>query len=201
MKVELYNLPIQEFVSNQTTLKPECIYTDPPWNNGVAKNFANLASTQTGTTINNNYHTIIDTLFQLIQESNCETIFIEHAYKDTYIFDKYNSLLSQNYFHTYIESVYGSKNTPLKVLCISKDVNKLPQQKEWMTCQKGQSFCARMIKEYLSGYNTLLDPFCGSGMSGVGALRCGMNFIGNELQPNRLEKAKVNISKFKVDYV
>ena len=40
---------------------------------------------------------------------------------------------------------------------------------------------------------TVLDPFCGSGTTGVVALKHGRNFIGIELNPKYVEMAKRRI--------
>ena len=42
-------------------------------------------------------------------------------------------------------------------------------------------------------YCTVLDPFCGSGTTGVVALRHGRSFIGIELNPEYVELARQRI--------
>ena len=43
--------------------------------------------------------------------------------------------------------------------------------------------------------DTILDPFCGSGTTGVVAMRYGRDFIGIELNPEYIELAKKRIEK------
>jgi DNA modification methylase len=50
----------------------------------------------------------------------------------------------------------------------------------------------RLIEATNAG--TILDPFMGSGTTGVAALRMGCNFIGIELEPKYYEIAKRRIS-------
>jgi DNA modification methylase len=42
---------------------------------------------------------------------------------------------------------------------------------------------------------TVLDPFCGSGTSGVSALRHGRRFIGIELSPEYVAMARERIAQ------
>ena len=41
--------------------------------------------------------------------------------------------------------------------------------------------------------DTILDPFMGSGSTGIAALRLGMKFIGIEKDPDHFETARVRI--------
>lgn len=52
-------------------------------------------------------------------------------------------------------------------------------------------WCIRKLK--LKPNATILDPFCGSGSTGVAAVREGFNFIGIELNPEYAEIAKRRI--------
>lgn len=52
-------------------------------------------------------------------------------------------------------------------------------------------WCIRKLK--LKPGSTILDPFCGSGSTGVAAVREGMKFIGIELNPDYAEIARRRI--------
>lgn len=59
--------------------------------------------------------------------------------------------------------------------------------------QKPVDLMSRIITDYTPPNGTILDPFCGSGSTGVAAIREGFNFIGIELNPEYAEIAKRRI--------
>lgn len=54
---------------------------------------------------------------------------------------------------------------------------------------------ARLVRYYSYKGDTILDPFLGSGTSGIAALRWGRNFVGIEKQPDYLAIAKKRIEE------
>jgi site-specific DNA-methyltransferase (adenine-specific) len=47
-----------------------------------------------------------------------------------------------------------------------------------------------LIRDYTQPGDTVLDPFCGSGTTGLACLRLGRNFVGVERDPKHLEFAR-----------
>jgi len=48
---------------------------------------------------------------------------------------------------------------------------------------------------WLSSYKTILDPFMGSGTTGVACVQMGRDFIGIEIEPKYFEIAKRRIAE------
>lgn len=60
--------------------------------------------------------------------------------------------------------------------------------------QKPVLLMSKIIRDYTPAGGTILDPFCGSGSTGVAAMREGFNFIGIELNADYAEIAKRRIN-------
>jgi DNA modification methylase len=194
MKYYLYNNQTQKFNYKELPIIPDIMYVDPPWNVGITKAFNTLNKEVNGVDSSDNIYTdIIDSLINTTKVFNLKKLLIEHSVKDTYIFNKMKSLEGYNF--TQLDGIYGSKNLPLKISIAFKNQFVLPKQEDWHTQIKGQNFCTKMIRTYSEGCNTLIDPCCGSGMSGVGALKSGLNFIGIELRKNRFDIAENKLNK------
>ena len=56
--------------------------------------------------------------------------------------------------------------------------------------QKPIKLMLRLIEDFTDPGDLILDPFCGSGTTGVAALRLGRRFIGVELKPKWAELAR-----------
>jgi site-specific DNA-methyltransferase (adenine-specific) len=65
--------------------------------------------------------------------------------------------------------------------------------------EKPADLCAQLVK--WTGATRVLDPFCGSGSTGVGALREGRRFIGIEREPAYLEIAARRLAQAESDGV
>jgi DNA methylase len=76
-------------------------------------------------------------------------------------------------------------------LIYSKQPEKLLHPEGWEQSEVEAAHCIR----YLTVENeTVLDPFLGSGIFGVAALKLNRKFIGVEIDPNILDDAKRNIN-------
>ena len=74
-------------------------------------------------------------------------------------------------------------------------VHTASKDKRWHKWGKGISFGKKMI-EMLTGENDhILDPFMGSGTTGVAAVQLGRNFTGIEIDPKYFEIAKKRIEQ------
>jgi site-specific DNA-methyltransferase (adenine-specific) len=60
--------------------------------------------------------------------------------------------------------------------------------------QKPVSLMAAILQDYTQSSETILDPFMGSGTTGVACVQTGRKFIGIELEPKYFEIAKRRIS-------
>jgi len=103
-------------------------------------------------------------------------------------------------------SSFGGFNAYEPILIYGKLNKKIPQdvwnysigiQKdcEGHPCPKYLPFWQRMMKDTTNESDTILDPFMGSGTTGVAALRLGRKFIGIEIDETYFQIAVDRISK------
>lgn len=57
------------------------------------------------------------------------------------------------------------------------------------TCPKPLGFMTRLLLRFSHAYETILDPFMGSGTTGVACARLGRRFIGIEIEPKYFDIA------------
>lgn len=60
-------------------------------------------------------------------------------------------------------------------------------------CPKPEAFMDKLIARFTTSGETILDPFMGSGTTGVACVKAGRNFIGIEVEPEYLEIARARI--------
>lgn len=82
-------------------------------------------------------------------------------------------------------------NRNVGVSC-SYQMIELPE-KNGHPCPKPLRTWLRLLKNVAPAGSTILDPFMGSGTTGVAAVRLGMNFIGIEIDPGYFAIAKQRI--------
>lgn len=95
---------------------------------------------------------------------------------------------------------FGSVNGVLKSDRInfsggSAKINNNKSDKNKHPCPKPLEFIVRLIARFSWGGETILDPFMGSGTTGVAAVRLGRKFIGIELDPAYFDIACRRISE------
>ena len=61
--------------------------------------------------------------------------------------------------------------------------------------QKPEYLLERIVLASTAEGQVILDPFCGSGTTGVEAVRCGRKFIGIEINEEYLEISKKRLEK------
>jgi len=112
---------------------------------------------------------------------------------------------SQNFdkirFYPMTERIYWLAKQPKTKLFNAINHHDLFGRNEWKAVgTKGnhtRAFPEKMVKDILSCFpdaQIVLDPFCGSGTTGVVAKKLGRNFIGIDLNPEYLELAKKRIN-------
>ena len=69
------------------------------------------------------------------------------------------------------------------------------KDKRYHPTQKPTELLEILIATYTKQGDTILDPFMGSGSTGVACVNTGRNFIGMELDPNYFEIAKQRIEE------
>jgi site-specific DNA-methyltransferase (adenine-specific) len=65
--------------------------------------------------------------------------------------------------------------------------------------QKPKPLMGMIINDFSKAGDTILDPFMGSGTTGVACKELGRNFIGIEIEPKYFEIAKRRIDNTQVD--
>ncbi|MBC8531794.1 DNA-methyltransferase [Gehongia tenuis] len=71
----------------------------------------------------------------------------------------------------------------------------IPSQKRYHTCQKPEAILERLIRVSCRPGGVVLDPFMGSGSTGVACINTGRKFVGVELDPHYFEVARDRIAK------
>ena len=93
--------------------------------------------------------------------------------------NKYNSIVHSSP-SLKPEFVQEATSYPLITLYFSPVCN----TKKFHVSQKNVDLLEYLIRTYTHENETVLDPFAGSGSTGVAALECGRKFIGMELEKN-----------------
>ena len=73
-------------------------------------------------------------------------------------------------------------------------IKQAPEERFHLT-QKPVALMRWVVENYTPGGATVLDPFMGSGTTGVACMQTGRNFIGCEIEPKYYEIAKARIEK------
>lgn len=73
------------------------------------------------------------------------------------------------------------------------NVARVPPNDLTHPCEKPVALLRRLLRKSAEPGMTILDPFCGSGSTGVAALQEGMNFIGIEKEAKYVEIARRRI--------
>lgn len=87
------------------------------------------------------------------------------------------------------ETVNDGTRYPRDVIKMSRDSNSTHPT------QKPVALCEYLIRTYTNEGETVLDPFTGSGSTGVAAINTGREFIGIELDEKYYELAKQRLTK------
>ena len=71
----------------------------------------------------------------------------------------------------------------------------IPSQKHFHTCEKSVDILSRIIRVSSRADDIVLDPFMGSGSTGVACVQEGRRFIGIEREDKYFETAKRRIEE------
>jgi DNA modification methylase len=69
------------------------------------------------------------------------------------------------------------------------------EKKRYHATQKPVDLCVKLISQYTKEGDTILDPFMGSGTTGVACVQTGRNFIGIEIDPTYFAIAEKRIKE------
>lgn len=86
------------------------------------------------------------------------------------------------------ETINGGTRYPRDVIKMSRDSNNTHPT------QKPVALCEYLIRTYTNEGDTVLDPFMGSGSTGVAAINTGRDFVGIELDKKYYELAKQRLT-------
>lgn len=161
----------------------DVIYTDPPWGDGLVKRFASMANREAGLdVIPTAFATLIDRLGEIIDLVKPKDVFIEMGTRWT---PPVEDMLRQRSGHfwsgeyayagtrpfTLFGAAIGPHNAPQPP---SKDLHGVPLVIDALDLPPDRL--------------TVLDPFCGNGYTAQAALKNGLAFVGNEINPARAAK-------------
>ena len=93
---------------------------------------------------------------------------------------------------TYIDGVYGPERYPRDVLKVKDERLRFAGggERTTHTSQKPLALCEWLVKSYTNPGETVLDPFMGSGSTGVACVQTGRKFIGCELDKHFFDVAQ-----------
>jgi site-specific DNA-methyltransferase (adenine-specific) len=112
------------------------------------------------------------------------------------IWDKKDGMTSNNFGDVEMAWVKGAIATRLIHHRWSGMIKASEQdQRRVHPTQKPVAVMAWIIEHYTKPGNTVLDPFMGSGTTGVACVQTGRNFIGIEIDPGYFEIAKRRIEQ------
>jgi len=86
-----------------------------------------------------------------------------------------------------------TKRQPRTILNIP--VHNNDSDEKWHPTQKPVKLMEVLIRTYTKQGEKVLDPFMGSGTTGVAAMRCGRKFLGIELKKSYFEKAEQRLNR------
>jgi len=166
--------------------KANVLYTDPPWNN--MKFWKTLAEKQTGKEVRQiEFETAFNSLIEIIKNHVKGWVFIESGISSK---NKMISWLKKEGFEPQIfETKYksGGKFRPALIFVFSTIGR---HYKENLTGLTGQTLVNEAIHSTIKPNGTVIDPFCGKGMTAKTAVKFNLTFIGCELNAVRAEETK-----------
>ena len=81
-------------------------------------------------------------------------------------------------------------DTSNRIENVLRHVKKAPRNENTHPAEKPVALAAHFIGLHTAPGETVLDPFCGCGSTGVAALRAGRGFVGVEIHPPYVREAE-----------
>jgi DNA modification methylase len=66
-------------------------------------------------------------------------------------------------------------------------------EKDAFNWQQGEAGFAKLVSDFTRPGDLVLDPMCGTGTTGVAAVGLGRQFVGIDIDPDRIATAKVRL--------
>jgi len=161
------------------------LYSDPPWGDSFLKYFATATEKATGIRpVQPTYQELCNKFSELIQRVT-DYVFIEMSVKDTDLMVQ--AIKKQMPYIGVYPMQYGNNlNANLIVGSYKPNLIEIFELEKY----KGLPFVKYVLGKVAQPNWTVCDPCCGAGYTARATVHHGMNFIGNELNPARLAKAK-----------
>ena len=203
MKTDLYLGDCLEIMQELEDNSVDAVVTDPPYGkkytrgkNGFGNAKTASFSRQDTTWDEKPPHKYFD---EMMRVSNNQIIWGGNYFIDCLtptncmlVWDKKNG----NNPYADVEIAWTSFNTVSKkfeLFWLGSHIHRI--EKIYHPTQKPTSLMIWCVKNYTSEGDTILDPFMGSGTTGVACVQTGRNFIGIEIEPKYFEIAKKRIAE------
>ena len=187
----------------------DAVITDPPY--GIGENHSKVASRgklakpiDYGTFNWDNKKVSPNTIKQILRVSNSQVIFGGNYYADLLpassswiVWDKQNGA---NDFADCELAWTSHKKAVRKYTYLWNGMIKQKPEKRFHPTQKPLALMEWVINNYTKPRDVILDPFMGSGTTGVAAMRTGRKFIGIELEPEYFNIAAERIKNAAGDF-
>ena len=188
----------------------DAVITDPPY--GIGENHSKVASRgklakpiDYGTFNWDNKKVSPNTIKQILRVSNSQVIFGGNYYADLLpassswiVWDKQNGA---NDFADCELAWTSHKKAVRKYTYLWNGMIKQKPEKRFHPTQKPLALMEWVINNYTKPRDVILDPFMGSGTTGVAAMRTGRKFIGIELEPEYFDIAAERIKNTTGNFV
>lgn len=200
MTVTLYCGDCLEVMKSIPDKSIDAVITDPPYGIGLD---GSKESIQNGVQIRKAYefkgwdkHIPSENYFDEIKRASRNQIvfganyfneYLQQGHKGWIIWDKGQRGLTMSD----CEIVYSSFNKPTRIITVHRA--KLWAEKPQHPTQKPLTLLSQIIKENTNEGDVILDPFMGSGTTGVACVQTGRNFIGIEIDPTYFAIAEKRI--------
>ena len=207
MTVELYLGDCLEIMQELEDNSVDAVITDPPWNanKGYGKNGDNLSPRE--------YTEFLGDAFSLSDRVSRNGLAVFVAGKLTKLMfgllpDSHLTVIHKKASGTHVKGYmhqYHSLFSTITPVMTTKDLwdeFRLPGEgyffREERFDHPGLTSChltKKIINSFTKPSDTVLDPFMGSGTTGVACVQTGRNFIGIEIEPKYYEIAEKRIAE------
>jgi hypothetical protein len=180
---------IDDLMSNNVV---DIVYSDPPWLQSHMKYWETIRLRHNPTEVrrDNQLEPFLDMFFKIAITYSTNLVFVEYALKGEFLINTHAEKAGL-YRQALIVTLYksGSKLLPMHLHVFTKRPITLPEGYiESVSLTSGIDTVMNAIKPFIVPRGTILDHCCGLGTTARAALKTGMVFRGNEINPKRLQK-------------